>query len=352
MSKRNKEYKTNILSFLLGSILTLIIILIYLIITNNNNTNNIIIENNSLTKSINKVYDSVFYLESYYNDLKENNGTSFVYKKDNKYGYLITNEHVIGNGNRVELTSPSDEKIEATILGKDEYLDLAVLRIDKKYVKKVAILGNSEKEKIGNTVFTVGSPIGYNFRGSVTSGILSGKNRYITTELSSSNKVDVQMQVLQVDASINPGNSGGPLLNINGEVIGICTLKLVKDDIEGMGFAIPIEYAKSHITSLEQEKEIKWPKLGINITNMTDTAALLRNNIDINKSLEEGVLVTDNSNKTNNLKNGDIIIKVNGNKIYDTATLRYEIYKYKVGDVVRLTVIRKDKEKIVNVKLS
>lgn len=308
------------------------------------------ISNTSLKNAIDKIKDSVFYLESYFNKIKEKNGTAFVYKKDNQYGYLVTNEHVIGKGNIIKLTSPKDEVIEATLLGKDAILDIAVLRIDKKYITQVAILGNSEEEDIGNTVFTYGSPLGYNYRGSVTSGILSGKNRMITTSISQDNSSDVMMNVLQVDAAINPGNSGGPLVNRYGEVIGICTLKLVKEDVEGMGFAIPIEYVKSHISTLEKKEEIKWPKLGITISEINDTATLLKNNISVNIDQEEGVVVIDP--KDNNiLKKGDIVIKINNNNIKNKASLRYELYKYKIGDSTTLTYIRNHKEYKTNIKL-
>ncbi len=352
MNSKKKEYIKEasliIISFLLGG---LVMYLVIISIPNFNQKNTIVYEKNSINSAIEKVYDSVFYVQGYYNDNKNSSGTAFAYKTDNNYGYLLTNEHVIGTNNKVIVTNSKDLEVEATILGKDEYLDLAVLRVEKKYVIKTATFGNSEKEKIGNTVFTVGSPLGYNYRGSVSSGILSGKNRHVTTSTTSSTTNDVMMQVLQVDASINPGNSGGPLLNIKGEVIGICTLKLVKEDIEGMGFAIPIEYAKAHIDSLEKGEEIKWPKLGINMANVNDTAALLRNDIPINIDVEEGVVVT-STEKSMNLKKGDIIIKVNNNKVKDIPTLRYEIYKYKSGDTIQLTFIRNNQEKKANVTLS
>ena len=105
----------------------------------------------------------------------------------------------------------------------------------------------------------------------------------VSISLGDSNDLDWKMKVLQIDASINPGNSGGPLLNVNGEVIGICSMKLVDDNIEGMGFAIPIEYAMSHIDSLESGKAIKWPVLGIEMINATDSAKLARYNLSVPK---------------------------------------------------------------------
>ena len=165
---------------------------------------------------------------------------------------------------KVTLVMSNDKTVDAEILGGDQYLDLAVLRIAKEDVIQVANIGNSENAKLGDTVFTVGSPMGYDYRGSVTSGILSGKERMVTVSVSSSSN-DWVMRVLQLDASINPGNSGGPLLNANGEVIGICSLKLVDDQIEGMGFAIPIEYAMSHASALENKEEMVKRHIAIEI---------------------------------------------------------------------------------------
>ena len=163
------------------------------------------------------------------------------------------------------------------------------------------------------------------------------------------------MRVLQIDASINPGNSGGPLLNANGEVIGICSLKLVDDEIEGMGFAIPIEYAMSHATSLESGEKIQWPLLGISMTNVTDTTNIDRNGIKVDSSIKEGVVVisvADNTGaKAAGIKSGDIIIKINDNKVKDSAYLRYELYQYQAGDEINITLIRDGKEKVVKVKL-
>lgn len=333
-----------VFSFLMGSILMLLLIISIQTLEPQITTDI------SLKSAIDKIEKSVFYLESYYYNSKEKTGTAFVYKKDNRYGYLVTNEHVIGDANRIKLTSPNDEEIEATLLGKDLYLDIAVLRIDKKYVKQVATLGNSEKEEIGNTVFTYGSPVGYNYRGSVTAGIISGKNRIITTSISEEDKSEMMMEALQVDAAINPGNSGGPLLNKKGQVIGICTLKLVRENIEGMGFAIPIEYVKSHISSLEKKEEIKWPKIGVTVSEINDTSTLLKNDIPVNIDREDGVIVI-NPKQNKVLKKGDIIIKINNNKIINKAYLRYEINKYKIGDRISITYIRNNKEKTMNLKL-
>lgn len=307
-------------------------------------------EKTSLSSAISKVYDSVVMIKT-----DSSTGTGFIYKADEKYGYILTNQHVISKGVNISVVTTDDEQVEAKVMGGDEYLDLAVLRIDKKYVKQIITIGNSEKVNLGDTIFTVGSPLGENYRGSVTSGILSGKDRMVSVNVTSTNISDWIMKVLQIDASINPGNSGGPLLNVNGEVIGVCSMKLVDDEIEGMGFAIPIEYAMSHIESLEKGKKIEWPLLGIAMANSTSKEQLYANNIKIPENSPEGVVVVSVEKGTgaanSDLKTGDIITKLDGNEVKDYAHLRYELYKHKAGDTVEITYYRDNKEKKATVKL-
>lgn len=313
-------------------------------------------EKNSLAASVDKIYDAVAMVKGYQGETLSSTGTAFIYKVDNKYGYLLTNQHVVNNTDKISLIMSNDEEVEATVLGGDEYLDLAVLRIDKAKVTLVANIGSSEKMKLGDAVFTVGSPMGETYRGSVTSGILSGKDRMVSVSVGNSTNSDWVMRVLQLDASINPGNSGGPLLNANGEVIGVCSMKLVDNEIEGMGFAIPIEYAMNHIESLEKGQKIEWPILGITMTNVTDSASLYRNDINIDKNITEGVVVVKIAEGTgaanSDLKSGDVITKINGNKVKDSAYLRYELYQHQAGDTIEITYIRNGKENVTKVKLS
>ena len=315
-----------------------------------------IYEKNSLASSVEKIYDAVVVVESFEKSSLEDTGTGFIYKKDAKYGYILTNEHVISKSDEVKVITSKDEEVTVKVLGKDEYLDLAVLRIEKKYVSLVAKTSSSKEVNLGDTIFTVGSPLGTDYRGSVTSGVLSGKDRLVSLSVDSSDENDWRMRVLQVDASVNPGNSGGPLLNVEGEVIGICSLKLVDNNIEGMSFAIPIEYALSHVDYLEKGKKIEWPVLGIDMINVTDTAKLLRSNISIDKNIKEGVAVEKIKEKSaatkSNLKKGDIITQINGIKIKDIAYLKYELYRYKAGDTIEVTFTRNGKEKSTKVVLS
>ncbi len=311
-------------------------------------------EKGSIAPAVEKIYDSVVLIQCYTNNQLGSSGTGFVYKTDDKYGYILTNAHVVADTEKITATFTSEEEAEVKVLGQDSYLDLAVLQVDRKYVSLVANIGSSEKVSLGDTIFTVGSPMGYDYRGSVTSGVLSGKDRMVSVSVSSSSN-DWVMRVLQIDASINPGNSGGPLLNINGEVIGICSMKLVDSEIEGMGFAIPIEYAMSHVESLEKGEKIEWPVLGISMANITDTALLYRSNIRVPDDITSGVVVIEATNgsgaKKAGLTTGDVIVKLNGKDVKNIAYLRYELYQYTAGEEIEITYIRDKKEKTTKVTL-
>ncbi len=359
---KNKNVKQKYIYILIGVIIG--VLGIYLILnytdllssTNITKKSTTIVEKNSISEAVNKVKDAVVMIEGYQNNQVSSTGTGFIYKTDNKYGYIMTNQHVIDSTDKIVLIMSDDEEVEATLLGSDQYLDLAVMRIPKNKVKAVAEIGDSSSSSVGDTVFTIGSPLGYEYRGTVTSGILSGKDRMVSVSIGNNTTEDYVMKVLQTDAAINPGNSGGPLLNINGEVIGINSMKLVQEEIEGMGFAIPIEYAMNHVEALEKGNSIDWPVLGISMLNVTDTSALYRNNISVSSNIKSGVVVvsiTENSGASkSNLKAGDIITEINGEKVNNIAYLRYELYKYTPNETIEVTYIRDNKQYKTKVTLS
>ena len=315
----------------------------------------VIVNEGSLSASVEKAYDAVMMVRNYKNATTvQSTGSGFVYKTDSKYAYLMTNHHVIDGAAKVTLITSKDKEIEGKVLGSDEYLDLAVVRLNKSDIIDIVEIGTSEKSKLGDTVFTIGSPLGYEYRGTITDGILSGKDREVAVSLSSTN--DWIMKVLQTNAAVNPGNSGGPLLNASGEVIGIISLKLVETEVENMGFAIPIEYAMSHIDSLEKGEAIVRPMLGISMINATDTYSLYRNGILLDDNVTSGVVVAEITNNSgaskSDLKKGDVITKLNGEETSNIAYLRYELYKYNVGDTITIAYLRDGKERTTKVKLT
>ena len=339
---------TIILSFFIGITGTIIVLKFYPIkektITEKTKETVNITETNTIKESINKVYDAVVLVETYKNSSQISTGTGFIYKKDESKGYIITNHHVIEGGNNYKITLINGQEVEAKLLGSDEYSDIAVLSINPEGITQVATLGESTKTEIGDTVFAVGSPLGKEYMGTVTKGILSGKERTVTVSTASTQSM---MEVLQTDAAINPGNSGGPLVNINGEVIGVTSMKLVQSEIEGMGFAIPIEIVNSIIGRLEVGEKIDRPIIGIEMTDITKTFYLYRQGISIPDEVENGVVIV----KTNKeypaskagLEKGDIILSINDTKIEDSAHFKYILYKYKIGDKIKVTYYRNNK---------
>lgn len=312
-----------------------------------------ITESDTIAPAVNKVYDSVVTVLNYGNQLQAT-GTGFVYKTDDKYGYILTNNHVISGAKKIEVTNTENVTIEATLLGSDEYADLAVLRVDKSFVLQVATLGSSTDSEIGDTVFAVGTPVDVKYAGSVTKGIISGKNRMVNVTLDDGGAF--MMEVIQTNTAINPGNSGGPLVNINGEVIGINTLKLVEDEIEGMGFAIPIEMATSVLDRLEKGEEIERPLLGVSMVDASNQYALFSYKVYLDKDYEKGVVVIDVEKDSPagvaGLQKNDVILKINDIEIEDTTHLKYILYKYSVGDTVKLEYERDGKSNTVEVKLN
>ena len=327
------------------------------VVTKNRTISETKVTEEAMEDAINKVYDAVLCIEVVSSDgTIISSGTGFVYDKDDKYGYVLTNAHVVSDGNNVQGVLSNNNTVSLTLLGFDSYTDLAVLRMDVKDVLQVASIGSSENIEVGNTLFTVGAPMGAKYAGTVTKGILSGKDRLLETSTSNGLSNDSYIvKVLQTDAAISPGNSGGPLVNLAGDVIGITSLKLVDNKVEGMGFAIPIEDAMNYVDYLEQGKEIQRPVMGVQILDLTNRYVLYRYNINIPKNVDSGIyLVEVNSGypaSDAGLKSGDIITAINGEKVTTTAEFKYELYKYSVGDMVEVTYYRNGKENVTNVKL-
>lgn len=328
------------------------------VVNKNTITSNTKVTEEAMEDAIDKIYDAVLCIEVLSDDGSVlSSGTGFVYATDDNYGYVLTNAHVVSGDTNVQGIMTDNTTTSLTILGTDSYTDLAVLRMDVKQVKQVASIGDSKNTAVGNTVFTVGSPMGSTYVGTVTKGILSGKDRLVET--STSNGLSSEsyiVKVLQTDAAISPGNSGGPLVNLAGDVIGITSLKLVDDEVEGMGFAIPIEDAMNYVEYLEQGKAIERPVVGVQILDLTNRYALYRYGINVPDNVDSGIyLVEVNSGypaSDGGLKAGDIITKIDGNEITSVSEFKYELYKHNIGDTIEVTYYRDGKENKTTLKLN
>lgn len=312
------------------------------------NINKTVVTEKGIEDAIGNVYDAVVTVNSFYGENKIGTGSGFIYKNEDN-GYILTNNHVIEDGNNYTVILSTGEEVSASLLGRDAYSDLAVLSIDKNKVTKVATLGDSDMISVGNTVFTVGSPMGEEYSGSVTRGIISGKDRTIEVD-------DVVTKVIQTDASINPGNSGGPLVNLAGEVIGITSMKLASSEIEGMGFAIPINDVKIYVQSLEKGEEVSRPQMGVSLINVDDTYRLYYYGIRLDSSITYGVAIAalDPNGPAYNsgLNKGDVIIKINDKKVNNISKLRYYLYQHNIGDTITITYIRNGRENTVDLTLA
>jgi len=315
----------------------------------------VVTESDSIATSVNMVYDSVVTVLNYsgYSTSVSAIGSGFVYKVDDEYGYILTNNHVVSGAKTIKVTNTEGVTVEAEKLGSDEYVDLAVLRVDSDFVLQVANLGDSTELEIGDTVFAIGTPVSVTYSNSVTKGIVSGVNRTVDVTLDDGS--EFLMEVMQTNAAINPGNSGGPLVNLQGEVVGINTLKLVKDEIEGMGFSIPIEMATSVLDRLENGDKIERPLLGVSMIDASSRYALYRYNIILDKTYEYGVVVVEvEKNSTAyevGLQSKDVITKIEGIQVEDMVHFKYILYKYSVGDTIEITYERDGVENTIDVLL-
>lgn len=310
----------------------------------------------SINSSIQQIYDAVVVVKALSNGKDISSGTGFVYKTEGNKGYIMTNKHVVDNATEVQVILSNNETVTAKVEGGDVYADIAVLTIDANKVLKVATIGNSDKVALGDTVFTVGSPLGSEYSGTVTKGVLSGKDRLVTVSVSG-NSSDWVMKLLQTDAAINPGNSGGPLVDINGQVIGVNSLKFADQSVEGMGFAIPINDAMTYAETLEKGDSIKRPVLGISLVDVNEVSNYRYGfATSSTEELPQGVIVGSveggSSAEKAGLQQGDIITKLDGKETTSKAYLRYELYQHKEGDTVELTYLRDGKEQTTKVKLS
>ena len=309
---------------------------------------------NSISSSVDKVYGSTVVVIASSKGKTISTGTGFIYKKKDGKAYIMTNNHVIDGADSVAVEfNDKNDTIDASIVGGDTYADIAVLTIKDDNYTSVEI-GDVDSLKLGDTIFTVGSPMGVNYKGTVTKGILSGKERMIEVNLTGSTS-DYYMKVLQIDAAVNPGNSGGPLCDVSGNVIGIISLKIVKDEVEGMGFAIPIEDALKYASLIEDGGEIARPYLGISMLDLSEEYLLWQNRITLPDGISEGVAVVEVENGTPaskaGLKKGDIITKINDEDTGTLAEFRYELYKHDVGEKIKVTFYRNGKEQSAEVTL-
>lgn len=275
-------------------------------------------------------------------------GSGVIYKIDGDTAYVVTNNHVINESDAVEVLMKDGTKVEAEIVGTDIWTDLAVLSIPSENVTEVATFGDSDSLTVGEPAIAIGSPLGTNFASSVTQGIISAKNRSVDTDINGDGVIDWEMTALQTDAAINPGNSGGALINIAGQVIGINSMKISTDTVEGMGFAIPSNDVVSIINQLETEGKVVRPVLGISLLDISQIseqqqASVLKLPKDVTAGVVVGQVQPNSAAEKGGLEQYDVIVKFNGEDVVDTISLRKEIYKTELGKEIEVEYYRNGK---------
>lgn len=329
----------------------------------------------SVTKAVKKVQDAVVSVINY--QANQNNsdsifgvtndgsdelavaseGSGVIYKKEGKYAYVVTNNHVISGAKKIDIQLASGDKVTGELVGSDTYSDIAVIKIAANKISTVAKFADSSTINVGETAIAIGSPLGTTYANSVTQGIVSSLSRTVTSK--SEDGQTISTNAIQTDTAINPGNSGGPLINIEGQVIGITSSKIALSNsnvtIEGMGFAIPSNDAVQIINQLEKNGKVIRPALGIKMANVTDLSTSQLRTAGLSDSdIKSGVLVISTQSglpADGKFKKYDVITKINDTKIETTSDLQSALYKQSIGDTITITYIRSGKEETTKIKL-
>ncbi|QKY71175.1 S1C family serine protease [Lentibacillus sp. CBA3610] len=284
-------------------------------------------------------------------------GSGILYKKEDGNAYVVTNQHVVADAQEVEVALNNDERIEAEVLGTDQLSDLAVLRVDGSQIDTVANLGSSNDAEVGETVIAIGNPLGMEFANTLTRGIISGLDRSVNMDTNGDGQPDWITEVIQTDAAINPGNSGGALVNSDGEVIGINSMKIAQTAVEGIGFAIPIDTATPIIEQLETEGQVARPYIGISSAPINTVPPQYRDQIQVPEDVEGGMVVAQVENGSPadeaSLQQFDVITQINGNQITSIVDLRTFLYnEAEIGETVELEFYRNGEAQTVSMDLA
>ena len=328
---------------------------------------------NSTTKAVDKVKDAVVSIITYSansqnslfgygeSDTDTNTeqvssqGSGVIYKKDGEYAYIVTNTHVINGAKKVDVRLADGTKVPGEIVGSDTYSDIAVVKISSEKVSAVAEFGDSSQLTVGETAIAIGSPLGSEYANTVTQGIISSLNR--TVSLKSEDGQAISTKAIQTDTAINPGNSGGPLINIQGQVIGITSSKIATNggtSVEGLGFAIPSNDAIKIIEQLEKNGKVTRPALGIQMVNLSNLSTTDLQKLKLPDGITSGVAVRSvqsNMPANGHLEKYDVITKVDGNPITSATELQNALYSHSVGDEMTITYYRNGKEETTTIKL-
>ena len=266
-------------------------------------------------------------------------GSGVIFRKD---GYIVTNNHVIADAKELTVSFPDAKTLTAEVIGADELTDIAVVKVQANNLP-TAKFGNSDEVMVGETAIAIGNPLGLEFQGSVTVGVVSALNRTLTVN-------EGFVKLIQTDTAINPGNSGGALLNADGEVIGINSAKLATTEVEGMAFAIPINTVQEVINELMAKGYVARPMLGIQIMD-NKTAAQGGYRLNLKKGVYIFKVELGSSAHKAGLQPNDVILSVDGKEVNSVTELRSKIMTKKIGEKVKIKYSRDGRENTIEIVL-
>ena len=307
----------------------------------------------STTDVINKVIDSVVGVLVYSNGTASGSGSGVVYRVSGNDAYIITNAHVVEGANDVQVVFSNKESASATVLGSDSYSDIAVLKLTADFELSAIDCGDSSLLDRGETVLAIGSPLGIEYAGTVTQGIVSGTDRTVSVDLNNDGEDDWDMNVIQTDAAINPGNSGGA--NMAGQLVGITSMKLSDTSVEGMGFALPINDVIKSVEQIVENGKVSRPQFGISGVSLSGYSSFQLRYYRINTDLTDGIYVANVSAggpaSQAGIQVGDVIVKFDDQKITTYKSFLTALYSKEPGDKVSVVINRNGQEKTVEVVL-
>ena len=328
---------------------------------------------NSTTQAVDKVKDAVVSVITYSSNSQNSllgsdetdtdtnaeqvysEGSGVIYKKEGDTAYLVTNTHVINGAKKVDIRLADGTKVPGEIVGSDTYSDIAVVKIAADKVTTVAEFGDSSQLTVGETAIAIGSPLGSEYANTVTQGIVSSLNRNVS--LKSEDGQAISTNAIQTDTAINPGNSGGPLINIQGQVIGITSSKIASNggtSVEGLGFAIPANDVINIIKQLEKDGKVTRPALGIHMVNLSNLSTTDLQKLKLPGNVTSGVAVRSvqkNMPANGHLQQYDVITKIDNKAISSTTELQSALYSHSIGDSMTVTYYRDGKEETTTIKL-
>lgn len=288
-------------------------------------------------------------------DTESGSGSGVIFKKENGKAYIITNNHVVEGASSLKVSLYDGTAVTAKLVGSDSLTDLAVLQISDDHVTKVASFGDSSDLRTGETVIAIGDPLGKDLSRTVTQGIVSGVDRTVSMSTSAG---QTSINVIQTDAAINPGNSGGPLLNTDGKIVGINSMKISEDDVEGIGFAIPSNDVKPIAEELLSKGQIERPYIGVSMLDLEQVPQNYQEGTlglfgsQLNKGVYIREVASGSPAEKAGLKAEDIIISLKGKEIDTGSELRNILYKdANIGDTVEVKILRNGKEMTKKIKL-